>query len=95
MRSLKDGENLQKFHERKVDSAVRREMVAQRKLYEAEAEVGARHWEKKNSDFAFQEINQEFESQRFQPHQASRWADRAQRDKISLYGARQQGERVE
>ena len=42
-------------------------------------------WEKKNSDFAFQEINQEFESQQFQLHQASRWADQAQRDKISLY----------
>ena len=41
--------------------------------------------EQKNSDFAFQEINQEFETQRFQLHQASRWADQAQRDKISLY----------
>ena len=38
------------------------------------------------SDIAFQETNQEFESQRFQPHQASRWSDQAQRDKISLYG---------
>ena len=34
----------------------------------------------------FHEINQEFESQRFQLHQASRWADQAQRDKMSLYG---------
>ena len=34
----------------------------------------------------FYEINQEFESQRFQQHQASRWADQAQRDEISLYG---------
>ena len=40
----------------------------------------------RNSDSAFQEINQEFESQRFQLQQASRWADQAQRDKISLYG---------
>ena len=48
--------------------------------------VEARFWEKRNSDFSFEEINQEFESQRFQPHQASRWADQAQRDKISLYG---------
>ena len=39
--------------------------MAQRKLYEAEAEVEARNWEKRNSDFAFQEVNQEFESQRF------------------------------
>ena len=46
--------------------------MAQRKQYEAEAEVEARNWEKKNSDLAFQEINQELESQRFQQHQASR-----------------------
>ena len=37
-------------------------------------------------DIAFREINQEFESQRFQQHQPSRWADQAQRDKIRLYG---------
>ena len=36
--------------------------MAQRKLYEAEAEVEARNWE----------INQEIESQRFRPHQAQR-----------------------
>ena len=35
---------------------------------------------------AFHEINQEFESRRLQLHQASRWADQAQRDKISFYG---------
>ena len=40
----------------------------------------------KNADTVFQEIKQEFESQRFQLHQASRWADQARRDKISLYG---------
>ena len=60
--------------------------MAQRKLYEGEAEVGARNLEKRNSDFGFQESNQEFESQRFRLHQASRWADQTQRDKISLYG---------
>ena len=83
--SLRDSENLQKLLERKVDSAVRGEKMAQQNLYEAEFEVEARHWEKKNSDIAFHEINQEFESQRFQQHQASRWADHAQRNKISLY----------
>ena len=60
--------------------------MAQRTLYEAEAEVEARNWGKRNSHIAFQEINQEFESQRFQQHQASRWTDQAQRDMISLYG---------
>ena len=34
----------------------------------------------------FKRSMQEFESQRFQLHQASRWADQAQRDKISWYG---------
>ena len=57
--------------------------MAQRKLYEAEAEVEARNWLKKNSDFAFHEINQEFEPQRLQQHQASRWADQVQRDTIN------------
>ena len=42
--------------------------------------------EKRNSDIAFHEINRKFESQRFQPHQATRWADQAQRNNISLYG---------
>ena len=60
--SLKDRDNLHKILERKVDSAVRGEMMAQRKLYEAEAEVEARNCEKRNSDIAFHVINQEFES---------------------------------
>ena len=39
MYSLKDRENLWKIFERKVDSAVRGEMMAQRKVYEAETEA--------------------------------------------------------
>ena len=57
MHSLKDRENLQQILERKVDSAVRGEMMAQRKLYEAEDEVEARDWERRNSDIAFQKID--------------------------------------
>ena len=60
--------------------------MAQQKLYEAEAEVEARNWERRNSDIAFREISRELESERFQLHQASRWADQAQRDNISFYG---------
>ena len=41
-------------------------------------------WGKRISDVAFQETMQEFESQRLQLHQASRWADQAQRDKNKL-----------
>ena len=50
------------------------------------AEVEVRNWEERNSDIALYEINQEFESQRVQPHQATRWADQDQSDRISLYG---------
>ena len=60
--------------------------MVQRKLCEAEAEIEARNWEKRNSGVAFQEIKQEFESQRCQLHQASRKADQVQGDKISLCG---------
>ena len=77
LHSLRDSENLHKLLERKVDLAVRGERLAQHKLYEAEAEVEARGWEKRNCDIARPEINQEFESQRFQLHQASPWADQA------------------
>ena len=52
-----------------------REREAQQKKNQAEADVEARNWEKKTSDFACQEINQECESPRFQLLQASRRAD--------------------
>ena len=50
---VKRQENLHKILEREVDLAVRKEGVAK---YEAEAEVEAGDWEKRNSVFAFQEI---------------------------------------
>ena len=56
--------------------------MAQQKMCEAEAEAEAKNWEKRNSEFASRGINQEFDSQQFQLHQASRWADQAQRDKL-------------
>ena len=84
--SLRDKDKLHKILERKAEMAVRGKMMAQQRLYEADAEVEPKILEKRNSDIAFQEINQEFESQRFQLHQASRWADQAQRNNISLYG---------
>ena len=49
--SLKDRENHQMILKRKVDLAVQGEMMLQRTLYEAEDEVEARNWEKRNSDF--------------------------------------------
>ena len=85
MHALRDRDNLQKILERKVDLAIQGE-EAQQKLYQAEAEIEAKNWEKRNRDYSFQEINQGFGSHRFRLDQASRWADQAQRDKISLYG---------
>ena len=60
--------------------------MAQQNLHEAEADVEVKHWEKEKTDMALYEVNQEFESQRFQLQQATRWADQAQRDKKSLCG---------
>ena len=60
--------------------------MAQQRLHEAAAKVEARNWDQRKSDIAFQDINQEFESERFQLQQASRWADQAERDIISLHG---------
>ena len=58
--SLNERENIQQVLERKVDFAVRGERVAQQELCEAQSEVEAKNWEKKNSEIAFREINQEF-----------------------------------
>ena len=86
VQSLRDREHLHQILERKAESAVRGEGMAQQKWYEAEAEVEAGYWEKRNSDRALHEIKQDFESQRFQQQQANRWADQAHSDEISLYG---------
>ena len=81
--SSKDSENLQKeksLNGKLTRPSEEREWLS-KKLHEAEAEVEATNWAERNSDIAFHETDQEFESQRFQPHQASRRADQAQRDK--------------
>ena len=69
--ALRDRENLQKILERKVDLAVRGEGGAQQTLFRAEAEIEARNWEKRNPENYFQEVSQEFETQRFRLNQAS------------------------
>ena len=71
VQTLKDRQNLHKIFERKAELAVRREKLAQPRLYEAEADVEVKHWEKRNSDIALYDINQEFESQRLQLQQAN------------------------
>ena len=64
VQTLKDRNSLHTILERKAELAVRREQLAQQRLYEAEADVEVKHWEKRNLDIAFYEIHQEFESQR-------------------------------
>ena len=70
--ALRDRVNLQKILERKVYLVVQGQKEAQQKLYQAEAEIEAKNWEKRNRDYSFEEINQEFVSHRFRLNQASR-----------------------
>ena len=91
---VEDRDSLRKILERKVDLAIRGDKEAQHKLYQAGAEKEAKNWEKRNRDCSIQEINQEFESQRFLLNQASRWADQAQRDKIRLCGEIDSSKRI-
>ena len=88
VQTLKDRQNIHKFLQRKAELAVRGEKLAQQRFFEVEADVEVKHWERRNSDIALYEINQEFESQRLQLQQANRWADQAQKEKISLCGNR-------
>ena len=86
VQTLRDRQNLHKNLERKAESAARGEKLVQQRLLGAEADVEVKHWEKRNSDIALHEINQEFESQRLQLQQANHWDDQAQGEKISLCG---------
>ena len=94
VQTLRDRQHLHKILERKAELTVRGEKLAQQRLYEAEADVEVKHWEKRNSGITVYEINQEFESQRLQLQQANQWADQAQRDKISLYGEQEMRNRL-
>ena len=42
-------------------------------------------WERRNSDIALYETNQQFESQRLALYQANQWTDHAHRDHIKLF----------
>ena len=43
-------------------------------------------WERRKSDIALNETNQQLESQRLELYQASKWADQAQKENIGLFG---------
>ena len=85
MHSLKDKAHLQKMLERKFDSA----RIAQHRLYEAEAQVEAKNWEKRNPDIAYHEINNLNDFNSIAPSKSmgrSRSEREREREKISLYG---------
>ena len=84
MQSLRDRQHLHEILERKAQLAVRGEKLAQQRLYEAEADVEVKHWEKRNSDIALCEINQEFESRRLQLQQANQWVMRLKESQNQL-----------
>ena len=50
-------QHLHKIPEQNAELAVRGEKLDQQRLYEAEADVEVKHWEKRNSDMAFHEID--------------------------------------
>ena len=87
VQTFKDRQNLHKSLNGEMNWPSEEKKLAQQRVYEAETEAEAKHWEKRNSDIAlFCEIDQEFESQRLQLQQANQWADQAQRFNISLCG---------
>ena len=81
-RDRKSPENLQKIHERKVDLAVREGEWLSKNCLKLRREVG--RGEILTSFFVRSIKN--LNLSRFQLHRASRWADQAPKDKISLYG---------
>ena len=77
--ALRDRDYLAKTLERKVDLAIQGVKWLSKNC--SMPEIKAKIWEKRNRNHSFQEINQEFESQRFRLNQASQWADQAQRER--------------
>ena len=49
-------------------------------------DMDRKSWERRNSDIALYETNQQLESQRLELCQANQWADQAQRQNIRLFG---------
>ena len=83
VQTLKGRQNLHKFLERKAEfSRSRRKIRSEKRLSEAEADMEAREWEKRNSDIALYAKKQELESQRLQLQlQANQCADQTQRER--------------
>ena len=63
VQTFRDRQNLHTILERQAELALRGEKLAQQRLCEAETDVEVKQCEKRKSDIALFEINQEFESQ--------------------------------
>ena len=72
--------------EKEAERALQGECTSQQRLSEAEVEMDRKSWERKNSDIAPYETNQQLESQRLELYQANQWADQAPRQNIRLFG---------
>ena len=81
-----DRQNLHKILDQKAELVRGGENLAQHRFFEAEADVEVKHWEKRNSDIALYEINQEFEVPTITATTGESMTDHAQRNKMSLYG---------
>ena len=71
---------------KKQDELFQGESTAQRSLPEAEVEMDRKSWERRNSDIAQYETNQQLESQRLELYQANQWAGQAQQENSRPFG---------
>ena len=78
--------NLCEILERKAEIANQAAKEARKRLSDAEAHLDSRDWERRKSELALYESQQQLESQKRESPQASQWADQAQRERINLCG---------
>ena len=83
---LRDRQSLHKILERKAALPCEEKNWLSKAFTKLRQTWRSKNWERRDSDIALYEINQEFASQRFQLQQANHWANQAQRRKISLHG---------
>ena len=60
-----------------AERSLQGECTGQKRPSEAEVEMDRKSWEKRNSDIALYETNQQLESQSLELHQVNQWADQA------------------
>ena len=61
VQTLFERRNLHVYFEEEADLVVQGECAAQRRLFEAEADMNMRNWEQRNADVALHETNRELD----------------------------------